>query len=286
MARFFCAVHAPNAVPRAYALVEVMSEGDEPSEGPSYVVRDLRSVAVPEGAEGGDPFGPVLHAIAQEPQYAAQTTFVLTGGQRAVDALHEHGPSAAAVTLVGESGPDTDADDVSLQVLVDTFERLYRDGAVTVPGSLDAASDAVDALYREADLEAAAPDSDRDRSGDLDTGSTTLAGTTVPGDGPSPTVVEQSGSAANTSTERIEAPIDTDEASAMAVAAEVRRGRVAASTGGPAPDLGDAEDVAVALALACWYGETTRDNLPQTDKADEALAARSRRQDRRNPQRT
>ena len=287
MARFLCAVHAPTAAPRAYALVELMSDGDEAqTAGPSYVVRDLRSVAVPEGAEGDDPFQPILQAIASEPQYAAQTTFVVTGGQRAADALHEHGPSAAAVTLLGTSGPDTDAADVSLQVLVDTFERLYRDGAVTVPGSLDAASAAVDALYREADLEAAAAGSDRDAEGDLDTGSTTLAGTTVPGDGPSPTVVEQSGSAANTSTERIESPLTTDEATAMAVDAEVRQSRVAAATGAPAPDLGEAEDVAVALALACWYGETTRDNLPQTDKADEALAARSRQQDRRNPQRS
>ena len=287
MARFLCAVHAPSAAPRAYALVEVLSDGDEPAtDGPSYVVRDLRSVAVPEGAEGGDPFRPVLDVVASEEQYAAQTTFVVTGGQRAADALHEHGPSAAAVTIVGEDGPDTDAADVSVQVLVDTFERLYRAGAVTVPGALDAASAAVDALYTAADLEAAAPGSDRGPDGDLGTGSTTLAGTTVPGDGPSPTVVEQSGSAANTSTERIESPITADEATAMAVDAERRQGRVAASTGAPAPDLGDAEDVALALALACWYGETSRDNLPQTDKADEALAARSKRQDQRNPQRS
>ena len=284
MARFLCAVHAPNAAPRAYALVEVMA--GTPPAGPSYVVRDLRSVAVPEGAEGDDPFQPVLRAVASEPQYAAQTTFVVTGGQRAADALHEHGPSAAAVTLLADNGADVDAADVSLQVLVDTFERLYRDGAVTVPGSLDAASDAVDALYREADLEAAAPDSDRDADGDLDTGSTTLAGTTVPGDGPSPTVVEQSGSAAPVSTEVVEAPVTADEASAAAVDARESVARVAAATGAPAPDLGDAEDVAVALALACWYGETTRDTLPQTDKADEALAARSRQQDRRNPQRS
>ena len=282
MARFLCALHASSdAVPTAYALVELMSDGDEPStDGPSYVVRDLRRLT------GDDPTKEVLQTVASEPQYAAQTTFVTTGGQRAADALHEHGPSAAAVTLVGKDGPDTDAADVSLQVLVDTFERLYRDGAVTVPGSLDAASEAVDALYREADLEAAAPDSDRDASGDIDAGaSTTLAGTEVPGSGPKPTVVEQSGSAANTSTERVESPITADEATAMAVDAERRQSRVAARTGAPAPDLGDARDVAVALALACWYGETTRDNLPQTDKADEALAARQKRQDRRNPQR-
>ena len=282
MARFLCAVHAPKAAPRAYALVEV-----EPGDGgPVYTVRDLRSIDVPEGAEGGEPFRDVFDAVNAEPQYAAQTTFVTTGGQRAADAIHEHGPSAVAVTLLGDDGPDTDAHDVPVQVLVDTFERLYRDGAVTVPGSLDAASAAVDALYREADLEAAAPDSDRDDAGDLDTGSTTLAGTTVPGDGPSPTVVEQSGSAAPVSTEVVEDPVTADEASAAAVDARQSVARVAARTGAEAPDLGDAEGTAIALALACWFGETSRDGLPQTDKADEALAARSRQQDRRNPQRT
>ena len=157
---------------------------------------------------------------------------------------------------------------------------------MTVPGSLDAASAAVDAMYGAADLEAAAADSDRDASGDLDTGSTTLAGTTVPGDGPSPTVVEQSGSAAPVSTEVVESPVTADEASAAAVDARESVARTAASTGADAPDLGDAQDTAVALALACWYGEASRDSLPQTDKADEALAARSKRQDKRNPQRS
>ena len=282
MARFLCAVHAPNAAPRAYALVEV----EDGQEAPVYTVRDLRSIDVPEGAEGGEPFRSVFDAVNAEPQYAAHTTFVTTGGQRSADAIHEHGPSAVAVTLLGDDGPDTDAHDVSLQVLVDTFERLYRDGAVTVPGSLDAASAAIDAMYGAADLEAAAPDSDRDRDGDLDTGSTTLAGTTVPGRGPSPTVVEQSGSAAPVSTEVVEAPVTADEASAAAVDARRQVGRIATSTGAPAPDLGEAEGTAIALALACWFGEASRDSLPQTDKADEALAARSRQQDRRNPQRS
>ena len=269
MARFICALHTPKAAPRAYSLVEV-----QPGDGaPHYVVRDLRSVAVPEGAEGGDPFRVVLDAVNAEPQYVAQTTFVTTGGQRSADALHEHGPSAVAVSL--QNVGDVDAHDVPLQVLVDTFERLYRKGAVEVPGSLDAASGAVDAMYREADLEAAAADSDRDDEGNLDTGSTTLAGTTVPGDGPSPTVVEQSGSAAPVSTETIEAPVTADEASAAAVDARDRVARIAVATGAAAPDLGDAEDTAVALALACWYGEASRDGLPQTDKADEAQQARA-----------
>lgn len=280
MAHFICALHAPDAAPRAFALVEVMNSGS--ADGPTYAVRDCRALT------GDDPTATVLDAVAAEPQYAGQTTFVSTGGQRAVDALHDRGPSAAAVTLLtGDTSADADAHDVRLQVLVDTFERLYRDGAVEVPGTLDAASAAVDAIYGAADLEAGAADSDRDEAGDLDEGETrTLAGTSVRGDGPDAVVVEQSGTEANVSTEAVEAPVTADEASAAAVDARDRVGRVAAPTNGPAPDLGDHADAATALALACWYGEVSRDDLPATDKADEALATRSRRADQRNPQRT
>ena len=42
-------------------------------------------------------------------------------------------------------------------------------------------------------------------------------------------------------------------------------------------DLGDHEDVALALALAVWYGEASRDSLPQTDQADEANTKRTNR---------
>ena len=267
MARFLCALHAPDSSPRSFALVEVLTDGPEPV----YAVRDLRTVS------GDDASASVLEAVNSEPQYAGQTTFVTTGGQKAADALHEHGPSAVAVTLTGTSSADVDAQDVSLQVLVDTFERLYRAGAVEVPGTVDAASPAMDAMHAAADLEAAAPDSDRDAQGDLDGGSSeTLAGTDVPGDGPRPSVIEQSGSAANVSTEVVESPITMSEATAAAVDAEVRQARIASSTGATV-DLGDAEDVATALALACWYGETSRDELPQTDKADEAIEARQNR---------
>lgn len=266
MARFICAVHSADATPQTAALVEVL-------DGPSYAVRALRRV---DGVDA------LTSMLASEPQYAGQTTVVTTGGQRAADAIHEHGPSAVAVTLLGGRSGDADAHDVSVQVLVDTFERLYRDGAVTIPGTLDAASAAVDALYAASDLDAAAPAGDRDANGDLEAGSTTMAGTTIPGSGPSPTVVEQSGSAAPVSTEVVKAPVTADEASAAAVDARESVGRVASSTGAPAPDLGEHEAEALALALACWYGEASRDSLPATDKADEAIANRVNRPDRHN----
>lgn len=282
MARFLCAVHAPDATPRAFALVEALPGANgKAHDGPTYAVRDCRTLS------GDDPTGTLLNALASERQYAGQTTVVMTGGQKAVDALHDRGPSAVAVTLVGDGkSVDADALDVPLQVLVDTFERLYRDGAVDVPGSLDAASGAVDAMYSAADLEAGAADSDRDESGDLDgEGTRTMAGTTVAGDGPDAVTVNQTGSEENVSTEVAEAPITADEASAAAVDAYDRVGRVAAATGAPAPDLGRHADAATALALAVWYNEFSRDDLPATDVADEALARRSRRQDARNPQR-
>lgn len=272
MARFLCALHAPDATPRAFALVEQLPGTD----GPVYAVRDLRML------HGDDPARTIFDAVASEPQYAAQTTFVTTGGQRAADALHEHGPSAVAVTLTGDASGDADAMDVSAQVLVDTFQRLYRASAVDTPGSLDAVSQAVDALHRAADLDAAAPGSDRDDSGDLDTETGTLGSASYEGDGPKPRVVEQSGSEKNVSTEIIEAPITPDEATAAATDARERVARIASSSGGPAPDLGEHEATAIALALACWYGEASRDDLPATDKADEAIANRVNRPARRN----
>lgn len=269
MARFICAVHAPDAAPRALALVEQL-----PGDEPTYAVREMRTL-------DGD-IGAVGDVLASERQYAGQTTLVTTGGQRAADALHAVG-GAVAVSLLADSGGDADAHDVSAQVLVSTFERLYREGAVEAPGSLDLASAAIDALYTHADLDAAAADSDRDAEGDLDdSGETTLAGTSVAGRGPSPTVVEQSGSAAPVSTETVERPITGDEASAAAVDARERVARVASATGGEAPDLGEHEAAALALALACWYGEMSRDDLPETDQADEALANRVNRPNRRN----
>lgn len=265
MARFICALHAPNSIPRAYALLEVMTNGLDPV----YAVRDLRTVA------GDDATNSVLQAVLSEPQYAGRTRFVSTGGQKAVDALHEHGPSAAAVTLIGENSANMDAQDVSLQVLVDTFERLYRAGAVQVPGAVDAASAAIDAMYSAADLEAAAPDSDRDASGNLDGDvSETLSGARVMGGGPRAIAIEQSGSARALSTEVIENPITMADATAAAVDSRVRHARTASFTGAAAPDLGNAADTAIALALGCWFGETSRDELPQTDKADEANEAR------------
>lgn len=262
MPRFICAVHAPDGDPRAFALVEQMP-GD--ADGPDYTVRDLRTL------DAGDPTADLLNVTASEEQYAGNVRFVTTGGQRAADALHEHGPSAMAVQIRGGASASADAQSVSLQVLVDTFQRLYRADAVTVSGQFDAASGAVDALYAAADLENAAPGSDRDADGDLDAGAPGTSGA-----GPNATTVEQSGGQAALSTETVKAPVGPDEASAAAVAAQTNVARTAAETGAEARDLGEHADVATALALAVWFGETSRDEIGDTDKADEASAARMR----------
>ena len=263
MAQFIAAVHADGDTPRAVALVET----DVAASGVTYTVREVRTL-------GDDPFDAIGSMLASEPQYVGNTVAVTTGGQKAADALHARGPSAAAVSLRdGESSADRDALDVSRQVLVDTFEMLFRQGAVTVPTPGETASGAVQALYQGADLDNAAPEGERNDEGDLDGDS--------PG-GPDADRIAQSGNAAALSTETVKRPVDAREATAAAVAMEERVGRVAADTGESAPDLGEHGDAALALALAVWYGETTADDLPLTDQADEVNS----RRDRRNAART
>ncbi|OZC02932.1 hypothetical protein [Rubricoccus marinus] len=262
MAQFIAAVHATGATPHALALVETGMS----ASGATYTVRTVRSL-------GDSPFDEIESLLASERQYVGNTVVVTTGGQKAADALHAHGPSAAAVTLRADSSADRDAHDTTTQVLVDTFEMLYRAGAVTLPTPTDAASGALRALYQGADLDNAAPDGERDESGDLDASDAS---------GPSAVEVEQSGSSAALSTETVKRPLDAREASAAAVAMDVRTGRIAAETNEDAPDLGEHEAPALALALAVWYGETTADDLPETDQADEINQKRANRNAARN----
>ena len=274
MSSFLCALHAPSGTPTALALVERRS-----GESPSYAVRALRTLS------GDDPIRDLTSLLASEPQFVANATVVTTGGQAVADAIHERGPSAVAVSLLDGAAGVSDAHDVSTQTLVDTFERVYRAGDVEIDASLDLASAAANALHAAADLEAAAPDSDRQPDGDLAAGrdgeTDALGGASYSGRGPDATVVEQSGSAESVSTETVESPISPAEATAAAVDAQTQAGRTATASAQTA-DLGKHAGIATALALAVWYGEASRDELPTTDKADEALANRVNRPDRRN----
>jgi hypothetical protein len=231
MAQFIAAVHADGETPRSVALIET----DVAASGVTYTVREVRTL-------DDDPFTAIESLLASESQYVGNTVVVTTGGQAAADALHARGPSAAAVTLQeGESSADRDALDVSPQVLVDTFEMLFRQGAVSAPSSSATVSGAIQALYQGADLDNAAPEGDRNDDGDLDAS---------PERGPDADRIAQSGNAAALSTETVKRPVGAREASAAGVAMEKRAGRIAAHTGETAPDLGQNKDAALALALA------------------------------------
>lgn len=254
MATFIAAVHTRDGQPVAFALVE-----QRPGpRGARYAVRRLHPL------KGDGALGHVLDDLAEDQEYVGHTTLVVTGGQQAADRFHDAGPSAVPVTL---TGPDngaggTDALAVSAQVLVDTFERVYRDGDVDVPGALDYGSDAVGALYTASDLEAIVPE----REDDTDT-TEAMSGDTYAGRADTATTVAQSGREAGVSTgvigdERV------SDATEMPGTEAPPRGLIAAATGTP-PAVGAHADVALALALATWYGEYVADALPVTDQADE-----------------
>lgn len=248
MPRFLCAVHATTGTSAAAALVEQ-------TDGPAYVVRSLHNDASLED---------IRDLLASEPQYVAATTVIASGGQRGADALHAVGLSASPVSLTAGGNP-TESLQTSLGVLVGTFERVYRDGDVTVPGDVDGASAAVAALYTHADLDAAAADSDRGPSGDLDE-------TNLPAkDGPNEAIIEQSGNAASLSTTVV---AGDRPRSGVLTADDGAPSRIAATTTDAAPELGAHADVATALALAVWFGEATRGQMPLTDQADEVQPGR------------
>lgn len=255
MASFIAAVHTRKGQPVAFALAE-----QRPGpRGARYAVRRLHRL-------GDDGLQHVLADLTADREATAHTTLVVSGGQPAADRFHDAGPSAVPVVLLGpDASAGADSLSVWTQTLVDTFERVYRDGDVEVPGVLDAASEAVDALYRGADLEAVAPDGE---AYDDDGTTSAMSGDVYPGT-PRPVTVEQSGGEANVSTGVIGRRRDSDATEMLGSETErPRRGRIAGSSGA-APDLGEAEDVAFALALAVWFGEYAADELLVTDQADE-----------------
>ncbi|MDX1418587.1 MAG: hypothetical protein R3181_01355 [Rubricoccaceae bacterium] len=254
MASFIAAVHTRDGQPTALALVEQF-----PGTPARYAVRRLHPL------DGDDARQHVLNDLSDDREVVGHVTLVVTGGQAAADRFHDAGPSAIPVTLTGPGTPaDADAISVPPQVLVDTFERVFRDGDVEIPGAFEHASRAVDALYTAADLDAAAPDRDDDEPT-----TEAMSGDVYAERADTATTVEQSGSEANVSTGIVG---DTRTSRAVEMLARgierTPRGRIAAATGAEV-DLGEHEDVALALALATWYGEYAADELPVTDQADE-----------------
>src|SRR5690606_6693077 len=84
--------------------------------------------AAPAPLAGDAPGRHVRDARADSRESVGQTTLVVTGGQPAADRFHDAGPSAVPVTLLGpDATAGTDSLAVAPQVLVDTFERVFRD---------------------------------------------------------------------------------------------------------------------------------------------------------------
>ena len=172
MSSFICGVHVDGGTPVAFALFEPLTNG----AAPRYALRMLREI---DGAEA------LATALASEPQYAGRVAVATTGGSASVEALHA-AASATAYAVTPRLGADGET--VSAQQLADTFERLFRDGAVLTPSSSELATAAFEVLHQAADLSAASDDSDRDADGDLDDGVPgsavhTLDGAAYDGDG-------------------------------------------------------------------------------------------------------
>ncbi len=266
MASFICAVSTDGSAPAAFALVEQTPAAD--GGRPAYTVRLLDRF-------GDDPVEELSDALAGQQQYAGHVTVVTTGGQPVADLFHDGGLSAVAVETRRGSNRDADTTPVSEQVLVDTFEAAYRHSAVEMPGSLDLGSAALAALYGAMGDDAGASEASDRMAALAEAEATGEEVSPVPADGPKPAVVEQSGSEANVST----AVLGGDESDRTAPNVPLTAPEGNSLAQNPADrfesvDLGEDRDVALALALAVWYGEHSADALPTTDQADETARAR------------
>lgn len=274
MSHFICSVTTDSSdVPAAFALTEqVPGRGDDL---PSYHVRTLGCLT------GTDPVEAVQDLLADEEQYAGRVTLVVTGGQPVADRFSKAGLSAVAVVL-GERA-DGDVLRASEQTLVDTFAAVYRHGTVEMPNEHEASSSVLAALYAAMSDDAGADEATPEMEALAEEETTGEAAAPVPEDGPKPDTAGLSGSSAALST----AKIGGDESDRNATAAEAatgpdrKTGRIDDSSAGAA-ELGEHRDLALAVALACWYGEHRADDLPMTDQADEtAREARVRERRRR-----
>lgn len=275
MSHFILAVSTSSDTPAAYALAERTTHPER--DEADYSIRTFRRF------DGDDPVSAVADLLADEEQYAGRTTLVVMGGQGVADRFGEAGLSAVPV-LVGASG-SSDALRATEQTLVDTFEAVYRRRTVEMPNEQEETSAVLSALYAAMSTDAGADEASPQMEAlarQETTGETT---TPVPADGPSPAVPELSGSSAPLSTAKIGGDADDRTATVdEAATATADHGLVDARNAGPA-DLGEHRDLALALALACWYGEFGTDDVPMTDQADEtARDARVREKRRRKAQ--
>lgn len=219
MSMFLCGVHVTDDQPAAFALFEALG-----GASPRYALRALREI---------DSAAALSDALASERQYAGAVTVVTTGGKAAVKALHT-AASATPYTVTDRLGAKGET--VSGQQLADTFERLFRDGAVATPSSDALATAAFEALHRASDLDAVATDSDRNPEGDLEDGAPgsiqpTLDGASYAGEGAAAARVVAGGSRAVPRTGR-HVEVSHPAAAAVAIALwHAERARVADAAG-------------------------------------------------------
>lgn len=274
MPHFICSISTDDSeTPAAYALTEQAPARD--GGRPSYHVREL-------GRFGdADPVEAIQDLLADEEQYAGNVTVVAMGGQAAADRFAGAGLSAVPV-VVDERG-DENTLRTTEQTLVDTFAAVYRHSTVEMPNALSHASDVLAALYSAMSDDAGANEASPEMEALAREETTGEPTEPIPEDGPNPAVVAQSGGSTALSTARIggdesDRDATVDEA---ATAPDRSRGLVDDRNAGPI-ELGEMRDLALAVALGCWYGEHSADEPPLTDQADEtARDARVRERRRR-----
>lgn len=271
MSVFLCAVSTEKDRPTAYALFEQ----SDTEAGRHYSLRDLGHF----GDE--DPVAHLQNRLAADEQMVGRVTVLTTGGQKAAETLHKGGLTAVAIETEAPRSRDGDTLAVTEQQLVDTFGALYRHTAIQMSGEFDGVSEALAALYVAMSDDAGADEASEEMEALAES---ELTGETVEApaaEGPKADVVEQSGSAENTSTAQIGNTTGGDRSTKDAkffVPEELgpdRQGRAddRQSEYGRV-ELGEARATALALALGVWYGEFSTTDLPATDQAGETSRAR------------
>ena len=281
MSHFICSISTDaSGTPTAYALTERGPGRGEPSL--SYHVHALNRL---DGADldGADLVEKIQDLLADEEQYAGRVTVVAMGGQRVADRFAKAGLSAVPVT-VGDRGGDA-ALRTTEQTLVDTFQAVYRHRTVKMPNEREEVSAVLSALYNAMSDDAGADEASPEMEALAREETTGEVTEPIPEDGPKPDVPALSGSSAALSTAKIGgAPGDRTVTEDQAITATPHRGLEDSRNAGPV-DLGEYRDLALALALSCWYGEYGSDDVPLTDQSDEtARDARVRAKRRRKAQ--
>jgi hypothetical protein len=265
MSTFLCAISTHKRIPVAFALLEQFpGVGDEK---PSYSLRAIARLAE------DDPLGDLRDRLAREEQMAGHTIVLAEGGRKVANALHEVGLSSVPVE-VGSGGASRDGDTVVVteQALADTFALVFRQSGFESLADSELASEAVRALYVAMSEDGGAEDGpdeyDELLDGEAD-------------DAPAAATIAQTGTAEAVSTARVGGEASSRDVRPMAEGEVGSSGRDVAPAGNPQPvDLGESRDVAVALALAVWFGERSADELPVTDQAGATQRARSVRRAR------